>query len=74
MAEDEITRLIGEAKEHLLKGEKDKAKALLIKAVRKAEEESMNTSGFEKFKYTMLINQINSMIKAITSEEENEEQ
>ncbi len=70
MGDDEITKLIGEAKELILKGEKEKAKATLIKAVRFAEEKSAGVTGFEKFKYTMLINQINSMIKAITSEEE----
>jgi len=70
MEENEINKLIGEAKELIIQGEKEKAKALLIKAVRIAEEKSSTATGFEKFKYAMLVNQINSMIKAMTVEDE----
>ena len=71
--DDEINELIEKAKNARIDGEFDKAKSFLIKAVRMAEEKMSNVSGFEKFKFTLLINQLNTIIKEIDSAIEKEE-
>jgi len=73
LSHDEINELIEKAKNARINGEFDKAKSYLIKAVRMAEEKMNTVSGFEKFKITLLINQLNTIIKEIDSASEPEE-
>ncbi|MGQ4892495.1 MAG: hypothetical protein ACP6IP_08410 [Candidatus Njordarchaeia archaeon] len=73
MSHDEINELIEKAKNARINGEFDKAKSYLIKAVRMAEEKMNTVSGFEKFKITLLINQLNTIIKEIDGASEPEE-
>jgi len=70
---EEINKLIDEAKEAISKGEKEKGRSLLIKAVRLATELQNGANYLEKLKYTVLINELNRMIKNLDSgNDENE--
>ena len=67
---ENLDDIIKKAKECLTSGDKKSAKTLFIKAVRIAERKRDQASGFEKFKYMMLINELNSSIKEIDHAEE----